>query len=157
MAPPVAPDSGGSSTPSAATPTTNHDPPVEAATGAVALISMGAAGDLNGEETAADESGSVAVGRTSSSTEDTAPVEAEIGLSVVPLPAVFVGDSAVDSADGEQQTSTELSLSVRNMEATWDAWLGIDQYRLFSAEDSFDVFGEPENNLGTILQSRELP
>jgi hypothetical protein len=101
IAPPIGPDSGGLLTPSTATPTTNHNPPVEAATGAIVLISIGAAGDLNGEETAANGSGSITVGRTSSSTEDTAPIEAEIGLPVVLLPAIFVGDSAINSTDGE--------------------------------------------------------
>jgi hypothetical protein len=152
MAPPARLDSGGSSTPDAATPTTNQEPPVGASTGTVALISMGAAGGLNGKETAADRGGFVAVGRASSSTEETVPAEAELGSPVVPLPdataslpAVFVGDSAVDNADGEQLIRKDLS--VRNMEATWDEWLGVDHYRLFNAQDSFDVFGEPENNL----------
>jgi hypothetical protein len=108
MAPPAGPGSGGLLTPSAATPTTNHDPPIEAVTGTIVLISMGAAGDLNGEETAADGSSSVAVGRTSSSTEDTVPVEAEMGLPVIPLPAIFVGDSAIDSTDGEQLIRNDL-------------------------------------------------
>lgn len=170
-APPARLDSGGSSTPDAASPTASQEPLVGASTGTVALISMGAAGGLNGKETAADRAGSVAVGRASSSTEETVPVEAGFGSPVIPLPdataslpAIFAGDS-VGNADGEQlirkdlmpqgESSTELPLSVRNMEATWDEWLGVDQYRLFNAEDSFDLFGEPENNLEQ--SSRGLP
>lgn len=103
MAPPAGP----------ATPTTNHDPPV-------ALIFTGAAGEPNDKETAADRSGSVAVGRTSSLTEETVPVEAELGLPIMPLPnataglnhasplAVFVRDFAVDSANGEQLIHKDL-------------------------------------------------
>jgi hypothetical protein len=31
------------------------------------------------------------------------------------------------------------------VEATWDAWLGVGNYQLFSDEDTFAVFGDPDN------------
>jgi hypothetical protein len=123
MAPPAQLDSRGLLTPDAATPTTNQEPLVGASIGIVALISIGAAGGLNGKETVADKGGFVAVGRASSLTKETVPAEAELRSPVVPLPdataslpAVFVGDSAVDNVDGEQLIRKDLS--VCNIEAT---------------------------------------
>lgn len=107
MGTPAGVDSGASST------------PIDASISTLAPIS--ADGVSSGRESVADRSGSITVGRTSSSTSEMTPEGTSgLGPPTVPLPGAmggpdyaslltdFVGDSAVDSADRERLTRNDL-------------------------------------------------
>jgi hypothetical protein len=95
----IEPDSGGLLIPNTAILTTNYNPSIKAIISTIVLTFIGAASDLNSKETIANGSSSITIGRTSSLTEDIVPIEIEIGLSIIPLPTIFIGDSAIDSID----------------------------------------------------------
>jgi hypothetical protein len=98
---PIGPDSGGLLILSTATLTTNYNSSIKAVTGTIVLISIGATSNLNSKETIANGSSSVTISRTSFLTKDIIPIKTEIGLSIIPLSAIFIRDSTIDSIDRE--------------------------------------------------------